>query len=86
MTQKIFDLIDSINREGIDNGIWSVYDLGKMGFGSREFFGTVENVTISGKVLVVYVKDDDSFAWFKPETSDITLTMAEDEKIHIWHI
>lgn len=83
---KFWKLIEVINREGIENGIRScLYDFEK-GIWSRKFFGTVENVLIKGKVVVVYVKDDDYFAWLKPETADLILTMADDEKLHFWFV
>lgn len=85
MTQRVFDLIDAINREGIEPGMWALYDL-KDGVCSNMTFGTVEYEFVEGKVLVLYVKDDDTFCFVKPETADLILTMAEDEKIHIWKI
>lgn len=82
---KFWKLIDTICKEGIENGIWCLHDCEK-GYWSRQYFGTVEDVLIKGKVVVVYVKDDDYFAWFKPETADLILTMADDEKLHFWFV
>ena len=84
--KKFWKLIREINQEAIDAGIWCMHDCEEDGFWSRKYFGTVENVLIKGKVVVVYVKDDDYFAWFKPETADLILTMADDEKIHFWFV
>ena len=82
---KFWKLIEVINREGIEADLWNLYDC-EDGYWSRQFFGTVENVLIKGKVVVVYVKDDDFFAWFKPEKADLTLTMDEDNKILFFFI
>ncbi len=82
---KFWKLIGVINREGIEVDLWNLYDC-EDGYWSRQFFGTVENVLIKGKVVVVYVKDDDFFAWFKPEKADLTLTMDEDNKILFFFI
>lgn len=86
MDTKTFNLIDSINREGIENGIWGMYDLGTDGKNSKSWFGTEEDVTIKGKVLFLYVNDDDSFCFVKPETADYKLTTADDTKLHIWKL
>ena len=73
MTQKIFDILSQINAEGIENGIWSMYDLHEQN--SREFFGTDENKIIDGKVLVLYVDVNDSFCFVRTETADEMLTI-----------
>lgn len=84
MKKETFELIDAINQEGIENGIWSMYDLHEVD--TKEFFGTSESMVLSGQYLVLYVRDDDYYAWVKPETSDIKLTIAHDEKLHLWKI
>lgn len=86
MDTKTFNLIDSINREGIDNGLWSVYDFTDQPVSSKTFFGTEQSMAICNKVLVIYIKNDETFAFLKPETADLVLTMSDDEKLYIWHI
>ena len=80
-------MIDAINREGLETGMWGVYDLKSPGTGSNMFFGTEEDVKIEGKVLVVYVNpQNDTFCFLKPETADKILSCDEHNKIHIWQI
>ncbi len=86
MDTKTFNLIDSINREGIDNGLWGVYDFTDQPVSSKTYFGTMATIAITGKVLVVYVKDDDTFSFLKPETADMILPLDVDNNLHIWHI
>lgn len=38
MTQKIFNAIDQINREGLDNSVWGLVDC--YGTDTRSYFGT----------------------------------------------
>ena len=87
MTQKVFDLIDSINKDGIENGIWSLYDFHDES--SKDFFGTEEDVRLNGKVVVVYVGKDDFLCWLKPETADMKFKMPDssfEETLYIWKI
>ena len=45
MTDKIFNLLDQINREGIDNGTWGVAE----GIDdTRSYFGTIETENLRG--------------------------------------
>lgn len=63
MTDKTFDLLDALNREGFDNSL--------MGFcddcpSTRELFGSLENLKLSGKFVYLYREpnfDTDVFAY-----------------------
>ncbi len=86
MTQRIFDLIDAINREGLDNSKWAVYDLEYASTSSREFLGTREDMKLGGRLLVVYVNTDDTFCFLRPETADFKLTIDEYNDIYLWSL
>ena len=46
MTDKIFNLLNQINREGIDNGTWGVAE----GIDdTRSYFGTIETENLRGR-------------------------------------
>ena len=77
MTQKIFDILYQINCEGIENGIWSIYDF-KTETDTIGFFGTRENKLLKGKYICLYVDANDTYAYIKTETADLMLTIDND--------
>jgi hypothetical protein len=86
MTQKIFNLIASINCEGIDNGMWSLYDLGQVGASSKITFGTDVDMTIKGKVVIMWAKKDDYFCWIDTASADYKLPCGEGQDLYIWSV
>ena len=86
MTQRVFDLIEAINREGLDNTQWAVYDLKYASTSSREFLGTREDMKLGGRLLVVYVNKDDTYCFLRPETADFKLTIDEYNDIYLWSL
>ena len=76
MTTKIFNLIDSINREGIDNTAWMLWEMDQ--YGTRQVFGTDENVMIKGKVLALCVEPNDTYSFIRTETADYFLTIKNE--------
>ena len=68
MTDKIFNLLNQINREGIDNGTWGVAE----GIDdTRSYFGTIETENLRGyKLIYIYMGAEDYYCFVKPQTAD----------------
>ena len=88
MTQKIYDILSQINAEGIENGIWTMADLHETS--TIDYFGTEENVVITGKILALYVDVNDYYCFIKTETADEMLTIHNDTPyptaLMIWYL
>ena len=90
MTQKIFNAIDQINREGIDNSSWGLADCYYTD--TREYFGTEERIALDKvKILYLYVEARDSFCFIKTETADEMLTIKNENSpyptaLMIWYL
>lgn len=55
MEQATFNLIDAINREGIDNSTWGLcQDIAD----TQDYFGTKESFALQGQFVYVYVAPD----------------------------
>ena len=82
MTDKIFNLLDQINREGIDNGTWGVAE----GIDdTRSYFGTIENENLRGyKLIYIYMGAEEYFCFVKPESADLRMKVADDNELLIW--
>ncbi len=65
MKTAIFNLIDAVNREGIDNSVWGlcrdVQD-------TAAYFGAVESIKLQGQYLYVYRNHDSNFTFITKET------------------
>lgn len=80
MTTTIFNLIDSVNREGIDNSVWGLTEFHSDIF-ADEFFGSdvIGKIVIEkGKYLYLYVESDDSYCFIKTETCDLSFQVSND--------
>lgn len=76
MTQKIFNILSQINREGIDNGNWGLVDCD---FDTKSYFGTEEYLIFEDqKVLYLYVDVNDTYSFIKTETADFMLTVKNE--------
>ena len=60
MDARIFDLIDSINREGLTNSEWG---LAPRVVNSKYYFGVEEDVKFPGQVLYIYGTNLEDFAY-----------------------
>ena len=82
MTDKIFNLLDQINREGIDNGTWGVAE----GIDdTRSYFGTIESENLRGyKLIYIYMGAEDYYCFVKPQTADLRMKVADDNELLIW--
>lgn len=56
MTQETFKLIDAVNREGIDNGMWGLVENIE---DTSTYFGTTESISLQGYYLYIYREPDD---------------------------
>lgn len=85
LNERLFQALDQITQEGIEAGMWSVYDFGEKGVSSRDYFGTDKDVTLKGKMLVVY-EDliDTNYFVMDFDKSDLSLTCGDDQDIHFW--
>ena len=90
MTQKIFNVIDQINREGLDNSVWGLVDC--YGTDTRSYFGTEERITlVDKKILYLYVDVNDAYSFIKTETADEMLTIKNENSpyttaLMIWYL
>ena len=73
MTDKIFNLLDQINREGIDNGTWGV----------AEGIDDTENLR-GNKLIYIYMGANDYYCFVKPQTADLRMKVADDNELLIW--
>ena len=82
MNDMIFNLLDQINREGIENGTWGVAE----GIDdTRSYFGTIETENLRGyKMIYIYMGADDDFCFVKTETADLRMRVADDNELLIW--
>ena len=82
MKDKIFNLLEQINREGIENGIWGVAE----GIDdTRSYFGTEERENLRGcKMIYIYMGADDEFSFIKTDTADLRMRVADDNELLIW--
>ena len=89
MTDKIFNLLDQINREGIDNGTWGVAE----GIDdTRSYFGTIETENLrvetenlrDYKLIYIYMGANDYYCFVKPQTADLRMKVADDNELLIW--
>lgn len=55
MTDKVFNLLDAVNRSGIDNGYWGVI---RDCDDTKTEFGTTKVYRLAGKWLYVYTEND----------------------------
>lgn len=85
MDARIFNLIDSINREGLTNSEWG---LAPRVDDSKHYFGVEEDVKFPGQVLYIYGKNLEDFAYGGVSNPDAVLTVKDspDEKVFIWNI
>lgn len=74
MTQLEYELIDKIQREGLDNGHWMVFDCGE-GMDSCALLGETDNVTLYGRVLLVWCVKSEVEDW--PNWWSYSLPMQE---------
>lgn len=78
MTKETFNLIDAINREGIDNSTWGLcQDIND----TKAYFGTKESFMLQGQFMYVYKQPDTSMPFIdrtgiKPT---YTLTFEDNE-------
>lgn len=85
MSDKIFNTLDQIAQEGIETGMWTVYDL-KDGVSSKDYFGTDGDIIIKGKVLIVY-EDLINTDYYVIDFSkaDISMPCGDGQIIHFWY-
>jgi len=87
ISDKAFKLFDAINREGIGNTQWQIYDFSDNLVNSRRFFGTKEDILIGGKVCVVYCKKGDVFVFIDPCSADFYLLDKDmEETLYFWYL
>ncbi|MEE3384709.1 MAG: hypothetical protein VZR36_06445 [Prevotella sp.] len=87
ISDRVFNLFDAINCEGIDNTRWKIYDFSDNVVNSRRFFGTKEDISIGGKVCVVYCKKGDMFEFIDPCSADFYLLDVDmEETLYFWYI
>lgn len=90
MTQKIFNAIDQINREGLDNCSWGLVDC--YDTDTKSYFGTEESIAlVDKKVLYLYVDVNDSYCFIRTETADEMLTIKNENSpyptaLMIWYL
>lgn len=81
MMDKVFRLLDAINRSGIDNGQWGVKEDVP---DTRAQFGTTKVYRLEGKWLFVYTDNDghDPIADWSPDVNPdmVERIFDEDEK------
>ena len=85
MSEKIFTALDQITQEGIEAGMWSVYDL-KDGVSTKDYFGTKNDYFIKGKVLIVYedlINTD--YYCIDFSTADYSSPCGDGQNIHFWY-
>lgn len=56
MKASTFKLLDAINREGLDNGSWGLVQNVE---DTKDYFGTVDSVELTGQWLYIYGEFDD---------------------------
>lgn len=85
MDARIFDLIDSINREGLTDSEWG---LAPRVVNSKYYFGVEEDVKFPGQVLYIYGKNLEDYAYGGLSNPDAVLTVKDspDEKVFVWNI
>lgn len=64
MKKETFRLLDAINREGIDNGMWGFCQDIK---DTTDYFGTAEKIELKGQFVYVYREPDTLFFGFIKE-------------------
>lgn len=64
MQTTTFNLIDAVNKEGIDNGEWGMCSDVQ---NTAAYFGSKESIKLQGQYIYVYRKDDTCFAFIKEE-------------------
>lgn len=86
MTTTTFNLLDAINREGIENHIWG---LCKDIENTAEYFGTVEAIELKGQFVYMYREADETFSFIKESTCGKpthTLSVAKNKFIDIYQL
>lgn len=58
MTKREYELIDKIQREGLDNGNWMVFDCGAEGMDSCALLGETDDATLFGRVILIWTTKD----------------------------
>ena len=88
MTTTIFNLIDSVNREGIDNSEWGLTRFYEDTF-AKEFFGAGvgDKIIWAGKFLYIYKNNDDTFAFINTDNATFVLSIeGENTTIYLWDL
>lgn len=85
MNEKTFNLIDAVNREGIDN---SVCGLGKDIVDTSSYFGTTESIELCGMYLYIYRKEETDYSFIDKIQPDFTLRLSDskDEFLELYKI
>lgn len=92
MKAATFRLLDAINREGIDNGMWGVVEDIES---TKAYFGTDRDEQLNGKWIYVYLNTDNTYnelydnlisgkahkqlksIWYKTEEPNIYVVLTE---------
>lgn len=93
MTQKTFDLLDALNRAGLDNSQTGfAQDIDSTAY----YFGADENIAVKHQFVYIYVKEDEleSLPFLESFTPDIVLHWSnkhpvipcEEELIFIYYL
>lgn len=59
MEASIFNVLNEINRQGLDNQYCGFCDLTDVFHSTKEYFGTIENIEITGQYLYIYGSNED---------------------------
>lgn len=85
LNERLFQALDQITQDGIEAGMWGVYDFGEDGVSSKDYFGTDKDVTLKGKMLVVYEDIiNTNYFFMQFDKSDLSLPCGDDQNIHFW--
>lgn len=68
MTQRTFDLIQAINCEGLDNGLWDVVsDISSI----RDYFGTEEKMPLHGQWIAIWKASFETLSFIEKIQPDL---------------
>lgn len=87
MREKIFKLLDSINRNDLGNMYWGIDDFSQCPTDTAHHFGTVQSLPLYKKYITVYGEGEALDCGIFFEGADMSLKLRDsDTKIYFWEI
>lgn len=82
MNAFAFKVIDAINREGLDNSSWGLM---KDVINTATYFGTKEEIELTGQWAYIYVKKDDILSFVR-EVEPTRVLHVEDCELLLYRL